>query len=54
MSVAEKFVGGLVLIGILTTILLPGRQTVPTINAGSKLVNGAFGTVISGSSKGQQ
>ena len=38
MSVAEKFVGGLVLITAITTALLPGRQTVPVLGAFTKLL----------------
>lgn len=40
MSVAEKFVGGLVLITAITTALLPGRQTVPVLGALEKLISG--------------
>jgi hypothetical protein len=46
MSLAQKLVGGLVLIGAVTTMVLPGRQTVPVINAFTGLIKGSFGTVM--------
>lgn len=46
MTLAQKLVGGGVAIAALTTAILPGRQTVPVINAISGLINGLFGTVM--------
>lgn len=33
MPVAQKFVGGIVMIALITTMILPGRQTPQVINA---------------------
>lgn len=48
MSTAQKIVGGAVLIGVITASTLPGRQTVPAINAGSNLLKGETNTLIEG------
>lgn len=40
MSVAEKFIGGIILIAAVTTAILPGRQTVPVLGALEKLISG--------------
>lgn len=48
MSVAQQFAAGLITIGILSAVLLPGRQTVPVINAGRKLVTGSLHTAETG------
>lgn len=48
MTVAQKFVGGLVLMGVITALVLPNRKTVPVINAGRKLIQGAEHTAITG------
>lgn len=33
MPVAQKFVGGIVMIALITTMILPGRQTPAVINS---------------------
>lgn len=48
MSVAQKIAGGLVIAMVATAVLLPGRQTVPAINAGKNLLTGAEHTAITG------
>jgi hypothetical protein len=47
-SPAAKWIAGLVLIGVITAATLPGRQTVPVINAGSNLLKGSLNTAIEG------
>lgn len=42
----ERLVAGLVAIGMVTTLILPKRQTVPTINALANLGAKLFGTVM--------
>lgn len=46
MPIGMKIAGGLVAIGMATTLLLKDRQTVPVIGAIDKLIRGAFGTVM--------
>lgn len=46
MSLAQKFVGGLVFIGVVTALTLPDRQTVPVINAGGNFLRGMFATAM--------
>lgn len=46
MSVAEKLVSGLVLIGLVTTMVLPKRQTPQVIDATGKAGSALFGTVM--------
>jgi hypothetical protein len=46
MSVIQKFVSGIVLIGLVTTLILPGRQTVKVINATQSLVGGSLSTAM--------
>jgi hypothetical protein len=48
MSVAQKWAAGLIAIGMATALLLPGRQTVPVLNAVTGLVRGSEATAISG------
>lgn len=48
MSIAQKFVVGLVAIGMITTLVLPDHQTVPVINAGKKLLTGSLHTAETG------
>lgn len=48
MTTAQKVVGGAVLIGVVTAATLPGRQTVPAINATKGLVTGETNTLIEG------
>jgi hypothetical protein len=47
-TVAQKWAAGLIAIGMVTALVLPGRQTVPVINAGRKLVTGSESTAITG------
>lgn len=54
MPVAQKLIAGLVAIGLLTTAILPGRQTGAVIDASGRAGSGLFGTVIQGTSTGQQ
>lgn len=42
------FVGGVVTIGIITALVLPGRQTVSAIKASGKAGSGLLGTAIRG------
>jgi hypothetical protein len=44
----QTFVAGLVAIGMLTAILLPGRQTVPVLKAAGGVLSGSLGTAIKG------
>jgi hypothetical protein len=44
----QTFVAGLVAIGMLTAVLLPGRQTPAVIKAVSGLLSGSLGTAIKG------
>lgn len=44
MSVAEKFIGGLVAIAMITTLILPKRQTPQVITAATGLVRGGLAT----------
>lgn len=48
MTVAQKWAAGLIAIGMATALLLPGRQTVPTINAVTGLLRGSESTAITG------
>lgn len=47
-SAIQTFLAGLIGIGMITALLLPGRQTPAVINATSKLVTGSLGTAIKG------
>lgn len=44
MGLAEKFVGGIVMIGLVTTLILPKRQTVGVVNAFTGLLRGTLAT----------
>jgi hypothetical protein len=44
MSTAQKLAGGVVLAMVATAVLLPGRQTVPVINATTGLAKGVITT----------
>jgi hypothetical protein len=44
MSVGQKVAGGVVLAMVATAVLLPGRQTVPVLQATSTLANGVIRT----------
>lgn len=46
MSVAEKFTGGVLAIAMVTTLILPKRQTVAVITAARKFVTGTLGTAM--------
>lgn len=46
MPVAQKFVGGVIAIGLVTTLILPKRQTVKVINAVSGLMRGTLATAM--------
>lgn len=46
MSTAQKAVGGVLLIALVATLTLPGRQTVPVINAFSSFTQGTLGTAM--------
>ena len=48
MPVAQKVATGLVIAMVATALFLPGRQTVPAINAGKNLLVGAEHTAITG------
>jgi hypothetical protein len=48
MSTAQKFVVGIVAIGMATAVLLPDRQTVPVIGAIRQLGTGSLHTAITG------
>jgi hypothetical protein len=48
MSVLEKFVGGLIIIGVITAATLPDRQTPKVINAGQGFLQGGLRTAITG------
>lgn len=47
---AQVFISGLVAIGIITALVLPGRQTASVIKAGGDAGSGLLGTAISGKS----
>lgn len=42
MTTAQKFAGGVVLAMVATAVLLPGRQTVPVLNATKNLSVGVI------------
>jgi hypothetical protein len=44
MTVFQKLAGGVVLAMVATSVLLPGRQTVPVINATTNLGKGVIST----------
>lgn len=46
MSVAEKFLGGVIAIGMVTTLILPKRQTPGVINAFTNFVRGSVATAM--------
>lgn len=46
MSLAEKWFAGIIGIGMVTTLLLPGRQTVGVINAITGLTRGTLATAM--------
>jgi hypothetical protein len=48
MSTVQKWIGGLIMIGVITAATLPNRQTVPVLNATKNLVTGSENTAIEG------
>jgi hypothetical protein len=48
MSAVQRLIVGLTAIGLLTTAVLPGRQTEKVIKASGSAVQGLYYTVISG------
>jgi hypothetical protein len=48
MTFAQKIVGGVTLVMVLTAVLLPDRQTVPVLNAAKNLSVGVEHTAITG------
>jgi hypothetical protein len=48
MEVLKIFVTGVISIGIITALFLPGRQTVAGIKAGGAAASGLLGTAIKG------
>lgn len=46
MTTVEKIAMGIIGIGMATTLILPGRQTVGVINAVRSLFTGALGTAM--------
>lgn len=44
MSTAQKFLMGIIGIAFVTTLILPGRQTVPVLSGASKLITGSVST----------
>lgn len=48
MSDVQKFVSGLILIGVITALALPGRQTTAVIGAVSGLIQGTENVAIKG------
>jgi len=48
MTLAEKFLGILGLIGVITALTLPGRNTVGVIGAGKNLLTGSLHTAETG------
>lgn len=48
MTTIQKFLAGIVAIGMITAATLPDRQTAKIITAGGGALKGVLGTVISG------
>jgi hypothetical protein len=48
MDIVKALIAGAVAIGLATAVLLPDRQTVPVIKAGTGFVTGTLGTAIKG------
>lgn len=46
MSTAQKIAMGIIAIGMVTTLILPGRQTVPVIGAATTLFRGSLATAM--------
>ena len=48
MDLAKVFIAGAVAIGMVTAVLLPGRQTVPVLGALTSFTTGTLNTAIKG------
>lgn len=46
MSGFEKFIGGIIAIGLVTTLVLPRRQTVGVIDASTRFFRGTLATAM--------
>lgn len=46
MSTLEKFLGGIVAIGMITTLVLPKRQSPQVINAFTQFIRGTLATAM--------
>lgn len=46
MPAIQKWIGGVIAIGLVTTLILPKRQTVQVINAVSGLMRGTLATAM--------
>lgn len=46
MSAAQKFLGGIIAIGMVTTLILPKRQTPQVINAATGFFRGTLSTAM--------
>lgn len=46
MTTIQKFVTGIVGIAMITTLILPGRQTPAVLNAGRDFATGVLGTAM--------
>lgn len=46
MSTLEKFVGGIIAIGLVTTLILPKRQTPQVIGAATAFTRGTLATAM--------
>ena len=51
MSTVEKVAMGIIGIGLITTLILPGRQTPAVINAFSNLFRGSLATAMASGKK---
>ncbi len=47
-AVLANFLGSLALIALITTLILPGRNTVPVINASGRFVQGSLTAAMGG------
>lgn len=47
-SPLELFIGGVVTVGIITALFMPGRQTAQSVKAGGQAASNLLGTAISG------
>lgn len=47
-EVLKLFVSGVITIGVITALFMPGRQTVAGIKAGGSAVSNVLGTAIKG------